>query len=116
MAVTDPLDLLAEAASPGRASMRVMTGRWDGRRFHPSETPHVELEADNAAGNLTAGSFVYALHDGKRVTIIGPTAPQPAATVGSGVALQQAVAHLHQQFPAHDPEPAKHCSTSRPTN
>jgi|GEM_PF-4921301 len=36
MAVTTPLDLLIQAAMRGEVPLRIITGRWDGRRLHPS--------------------------------------------------------------------------------
>lgn len=82
MAVTTPLDLLVQAATRGEAPLRIITGRWDGRRLHPSGAGSAALEAENAAGSLAEGSFVYALHDGKRVVIIGPARETPLPASG----------------------------------
>ena len=84
MAVTTPLDLLVQAAARGEAPLRIITGRWDGRRLHPSGAGSAALEAENAAGSLAEGSFVYALHDDRRVVIIGPVRETPQSASGSG--------------------------------
>lgn len=82
MAVTTPLDLLIQAATRGEVPLRIITGRWDGRRLHPSGAGGATLEAENAAGALVEGSFVYALHDGKRVVVIGPARETPLPVAG----------------------------------
>ena len=84
MAVATPLDLLVRAATHGEVPLRIITGRWDGRRLHPSGAGSAALEAENAAGSLAEGSFVYALHDGKRVVIIGPAREIPLSASGGG--------------------------------
>lgn len=65
---------------------RVRTGAWDGSKFRPSDAPGVALTAENAAGQLAAGSFVYALHrDGEAPIIIGPTTIPAVPRMASGI-------------------------------
>lgn len=84
MAVTDPLDLLARAAAPRDASLRLVTGRWDGQYFRPSSAPDATLAADLACDPPAANSFVYAVIDSGGIVIIGPPGRASYGTTGRG--------------------------------
>lgn len=84
MAVTDPLDLLARAAAPRDAGLRLVTGRWDGQYFHPASAPDATLAADLACDPPAANSFVYAVIDSGGIVIIGPPGRASYGTTGRG--------------------------------
>lgn len=84
MAVTDPLDLLARAAAPRDAGLRLVTGRWDGRYFHPASAPDATLAADLACDPPAANSFVYAVIDSGGIVIIGPPGRASYGATGRG--------------------------------
>ena len=85
MAVTDPLDLLARAAAPRDAGLRLVTGRWDGQYFHPASAPDATLAADLACDPPAINSFVYAVIDPSGgIVIIGPPGRASYGTTGRG--------------------------------